>query len=62
MSVAPSSPVDATNIDLQKTLQGVIDNLPAIEAHHAAVSKPTAPEHEVSSFNHKYATLNGYKY
>ncbi|KAG0003320.1 Bifunctional epoxide hydrolase 2 [Entomortierella chlamydospora] len=45
-----------------EALIGVYANLPLMEAAHAATSKPTAPEYEPSSFNHKYATVNGYKY
>ncbi|KAF8975632.1 hypothetical protein BGZ46_008956 [Entomortierella lignicola] len=48
--------------NVAEALQGVYDNLDQIEASHAAASKPTAPGFEHSSFNHKYATVNGYKY
>ncbi|KAI1311916.1 Bifunctional epoxide hydrolase 2 [Mortierella claussenii] len=44
------------------TLQYVLENLPQIEANHAAVSKPTPPELKVDSFHHKFITLRGYKY
>ncbi|KAF9358288.1 Bifunctional epoxide hydrolase 2 [Mortierella sp. AD094] len=47
---------------LTEMLVSVYANLPLLEAAHAAISKPTAPEYEPSSFNHKYATVNGYKY
>ncbi|KAG0364983.1 hypothetical protein BGZ54_006965 [Gamsiella multidivaricata] len=55
--------ISADNPDVLPTLTYVLDNLQAVEERHAEInSKPTVPEYAVSSFNHKYATLNGYKY
>ncbi|KAG0355894.1 Alpha/Beta hydrolase protein [Gamsiella multidivaricata] len=62
MSNNTPTKLDAENPGLYGMLKITLANLTAIEAHHIAVSKPTAPENHVSSFNHKYATLNGYRY
>ncbi|KAK3818877.1 MAG: Alpha/Beta hydrolase protein [Benniella sp.] len=60
--MANKSSISSENPELYSVLKLTFDNLSTIEAHHASVSKPTAPEYEIASFNHKYATLRGYKY
>ncbi|KAG0303029.1 hypothetical protein BGZ98_007050 [Dissophora globulifera] len=54
--------IDAKATNLYQGLQGAMARLPAIEAHHLANSKPTAPEYLVSSFNHKFVVARGFKY
>ncbi|KAF9111891.1 Bifunctional epoxide hydrolase 2, partial [Mortierella sp. AM989] len=58
--MAEQTPIDAH--DIAAGLKKAYENLPLLEAAHVAASKPTAPGYEPSSFNHKYATINGYKY
>jgi hypothetical protein len=40
--------ISAENPELYGHLKHAFDNLPTIEAYHASVSKPTAPEYEVA--------------
>ncbi|KAG0314082.1 Bifunctional epoxide hydrolase 2 [Dissophora globulifera] len=47
---------------MYRIMQSTIANIPAMEAHHRSISKPTAPEYRVSSFNHKFVTSRGYKF
>ncbi|ORZ21873.1 Alpha/Beta hydrolase protein [Lobosporangium transversale] len=65
MTETSSTSVSNTSAEapsLHDSLKQVIAALPQIEAVHASKSRPTDPEYKVSSFNHKYATLCGYKY
>ncbi|KAI1317588.1 hypothetical protein EDD11_008158 [Mortierella claussenii] len=58
----PSASAAAKPISFREQLEATAAHYPYIEAHIAAVSKPTAPGYEPESFNHKFATVNGYKY
>jgi hypothetical protein len=46
--MANESSISAENPELYSVLKLTFDNLSTIEAYHASVSKPTAPEYEIA--------------
>ncbi|KAG0252193.1 hypothetical protein BG011_007138, partial [Mortierella polycephala] len=61
-STEPNTTEPVALLTFHDILKHTFANLPEIEAAAAANASPKQPGYEPSDFNHKYATLGGYRY